>query len=328
MLRSPICISLLFASCNAFTIPLQTVRSDSQLSVQPVAPGKPSIAGIHVRGGAVSASLSTSVLAGAYAIPATAGIAAVAGTLAYVRQAYIFSLSYGLSMLGIGVAALLTSPASLLVRVHAGLIAAYGLRLFAFLFWRQQLQPAYDGMAKLRALDKTPRLQRTPIILSTAYFYSLLSSSLIFHLQSAPLVGGAASLSVAGLALATIGLVYEAVADQQKSLFKMALRRDGKPDELYKGGLYASSRHANYLGEMVFWLGSFIAGVPAIFAPGVSLLSKALRAVSVSLGLAGIFFIMLSATKRLETRQAEKYRPSAAYDKYYMSTGALLPKLM
>ena len=35
-----------------------------------------------------------------------------------------------------------------------------------------------------------------------------------------------------------------------------------------------------------------------------------------------------SATKRLEGKQAAKYRPSAAYDKYYLSSNALLPRLV
>ena len=130
-----------------------------------------------------------------------------------------------------------------------------------------------------------------------------------------------------GSALAALGLVIEAVADQQKSLFKMALRSEDKPDALYTGGLYAYSRHANYLGEIIFWLGSFVAGVPAVLAPGVAWYARALRAVASGLGLAGILFIMTSATKRLESRQAAKWRPSAAYDKHYLSSGALMPKL-
>lgn len=77
-----------------------------------------------------------------------------------------------------------------------------------------------------------------------------------------------------------------------------------------------------------FWSGSFLAGLPALAAPGVSLVVKALRAIASGLGLAGIYFIMLSATKRLETRQAEQHRPSAYYDKYFLSSGALLPKLL
>eukprot|EP00316_Scyphosphaera_apsteinii_P005110 CAMPEP_0119307644 /NCGR_PEP_ID=MMETSP1333-20130426/8082_1 /TAXON_ID=418940 /ORGANISM="Scyphosphaera apsteinii, Strain RCC1455" /LENGTH=285 /DNA_ID=CAMNT_0007311233 /DNA_START=93 /DNA_END=950 /DNA_ORIENTATION=- len=260
-------------------------------------------------------------------IPVATGIAAAVGTLAYIHQAYIFSLSYGVSMLCIGTAVLSTAPASVFLKVHASLVAAYGARLFAFLFWRQKLQPGYDGETRLKALDKTPRLQRTPIIISTAIFYALMSSPLLFHSQSAPLLGAAGVFSGAGSALAIAGLVYETVADQQKSFFKMALRRDGKPDELFTGGLYSSSRHANYFGEMVFWLGSFLAGTPAIFAAGVSLQVRILRSIASGLGLAGIWFIMLSATKRLEAKHAERYRPSAVYDKYFTSSNALLPRL-
>ena len=120
-----------------------------------------------LRGGKVQASL-VGVFSGAMAVPAASGIAAVACSLCYIRQAYVFSLSYGLAMAGIGGAVLLTSPTSALVTAHAALVAAYGARLFAFLFWRQQFQPSYDGAAKLKALDKTPRLQRTPAVLSTA----------------------------------------------------------------------------------------------------------------------------------------------------------------
>ena len=144
----------------------------------------PPLRPLHVlRGGTVQSSLA-GVLSGAMAVPAASGIAAVACSLCYVRQAYVFSLSYGLAMAGIGGAVLLTSPASALLTAHAALVAAYGARLFAFLFWRQQFQPGYDGMAKLKALDKTPRLQRTPIIVSTGLFYGLMSSPLLFHLQA------------------------------------------------------------------------------------------------------------------------------------------------
>jgi len=235
-------------------------------------------------------------------------------------------------MLGIGWAVLATAPASLLLRAHAALVGLYGARLFAFLLWRQKFQPGYDGAARLKALDKTPRPQRTPIIMSTALFYGLLSSPLVFHLQAAPLVGGAAAVAGAGCVVSAVGLVYEAVADQQKSMFKMSLRAANQPDALYTGGVYASSRHANYLGEMAFWLGSFIAGAPALVALGVPLYVRALRLVASGLGLAGIFFIMLSATKRLEARQTEKYRqvggvPTKRYDAYYESSNALIPKL-
>ena len=69
-----------------------------------------------------------------------------------------------------------------------------------------------------------------------------MSSPLLFHLQSAPLCDLAARLSCVGSTLAATALVYETLADLQKSLFKISLRAANKPDELYTGGLYASSQ--------------------------------------------------------------------------------------
>ena len=58
-------------------------------------------------------------------------------------------------------------------------------------------------------------------------------------LQAAPLAGLAARVSALGCAVAGLGWAYEAVADQQKSLYKMGLRADSKEDELYTGGVWA-----------------------------------------------------------------------------------------
>ena len=62
----------------------------------------------------------------------------------------------------------------------------------------------------------------------------------------------------------------------------MGLRAAGQTDELYVGGVWAASRHANYFGELVFWLGSFIAGLPALVAAGTPLYVRALRAAAAS----------------------------------------------
>jgi steroid 5-alpha reductase family enzyme len=154
-----------------------------------------------------------------------------------------------------------------------------------------------------------------------------MASPLLYHVKVAPLAGVAARVSTGGAALAAVGLLYEAVADQQKSLHKIGLRADGKPDSLYTRGVYSNSRHANYAGEIAFWAGSFVAGAPAIFAAGAPLYVRALRALCSGLGLAGIVFIMLSATKRLEGRQADKWGSTAEYKQYLDSSNSLFPKL-
>ena len=68
-----------------------------------------------------------------------------------------------------------------------------------------------------------------------------------------------------GCGLAWAGSIIEAVADAQKFLQK---RRDysqkaGGTFTGPMGGLYASCRHPNYFGEVLFWFGLFVAGLPS-----------------------------------------------------------------
>ena len=141
-----------------------------------------------------------------------------------------------------------------------------------------------------------------------------------------------------GCALALFGLVVEAVADHTKSLFKIHLRKTGQADRPITSGVWARTRHANYFGEIVFWCGATLAGLPSLLSPGSTLLTKGLRAISMGLGLSGIVFIMLSATKRLEGKQAERAATVwpvltkdgglDSYEAYVQRSGALFPKLL
>ena len=288
-------------------------------------------------GGPIEMSLA-SALGGSLAVPTCWGLATAACSLAFIRQAYVFSLSYGLSMALIGLAILTSIPASApaVLTYHAYLVVAYGVRLFAFLYWRQSLQDS--GWAqKLDALDKTPRSKRAPLVISTALFYALMASPLLFHLQSGASGMAFPAVSLAGCAVAAFGLVVETVADHSKSMFKIALRKSGAADRPPTSGVWALSRHANYFGEIVFWIGATVAGLPSLLAPGLSPLIRLLRATSMGLGLSGIVFIMLSATTRLEKKQAER-APSKwpvlkadgtfdSYEDYVSRSGRLFPKL-
>jgi steroid 5-alpha reductase family enzyme len=208
--------------------------------------------------------------------------------------------------------------------------------LFAFLLWRQVGQDAgYGGPdGELAKLDKTPPLERTPQIMLTALLYALMASPLVYHAQA----GATAMLSalgqafgVLGICLAAFGLLLEAVADQQKSFFKIQLRTNGEANRMYMGGVYSLCRHPNYSGEILFWLGSFLIGLPALISqanlmPFWQTMFRSTCAVS---GLTGIVTIMGLAAKRLDKKQAEAYTDSSgepnSYDEYRQSTFSLFP---
>lgn len=72
-------------------------------------------------------------------------------------------------------------------------------------------------------------------------------------------------LDAAALALTLGGAALEAVADQQLREF----RRRGAEGETLASGLWAHSRHPNYLGEITFWWGVALFGAAAAGAsPG------------------------------------------------------------
>ena len=155
-------------------------------------------------------------------------------------------------------------------------------------------------------------------------------------MQFATFSPAGAKMAAFGCVVAFIGLLVETAADHTKSLFKISLRRTGQADRPFTGGLYRYSRHANYLGEIVFWAGSLVAGLPSLIAPGAPLITRATRAVTMLLGLLGIVSIMLAATKRLEGKQKANAAtiwpvigPDGeldSYTKYVARSGALFPR--
>ncbi len=72
-----------------------------------------------------------------------------------------------------------------------------------------------------------------------------------------------APIALLGLAIALAGLATEAVADAQLRAF----RRKAGHGQVCDTGLWSLSRHPNYLGEFLFWLGLALFALPAPFGP-------------------------------------------------------------
>lgn len=66
---------------------------------------------------------------------------------------------------------------------------------------------------------------------------------------------------VIGLLIWTVGLTIEAVADNQKSRFKAEQTNAGRFIDV---GLWSWSRHPNYFGEIVLWIGMAVLAVPVL----------------------------------------------------------------
>jgi len=60
------------------------------------------------------------------------------------------------------------------------------------------------------------------------------------------------STTIIGIIIFTIGLTIEIIADSQKTKFRA---NDDNKDKFISSGLWKYSRHPNYLGEIILWLG-------------------------------------------------------------------------
>ncbi|MBE7952853.1 DUF1295 domain-containing protein [Microbacterium sp. R1] len=123
-------------------------------------------------------------------------------------------------------------------------------------------------------------------------------------------------LTVVGIVVWALGMVIEIVADAQKSAFRAD---PGNRDEFIRTGLWSRSRHPNYFGEIVIWVGVFLTAAPVLVGwQWVALLSP-------------LFVILLltrvSGIPLLEARAEKKWGDRADYVAYREQTPALIPKL-
>ena len=120
--------------------------------------------------------------------------------------------------------------------------------------------------------------------------------------------------AVVGTLIWIFGFSIEVVADQQKTNFKDD--PDNK-DKFISVGLWSWSRHPNYFGEMVLWIGIALIAFPVLIGwQLVALISP-------------IFVIFLltriSGITMLESRGYKKWKDDPAYIDYLERTSVLVP---
>ena len=127
---------------------------------------------------------------------------------------------------------------------------------------------------------------------------------------------GLGLFALVGLLTWAFGFAMEATADIQKSRFRADPANKGK---FIHTGLWARSRHPNYFGEIVLWIGVAIIALPILRGwQWVTLISP----VFVTLLLTRI-----SGVPMLEKRADEKWGGQEGYEAYKERTPVLIPRL-
>jgi steroid 5-alpha reductase family enzyme len=122
-------------------------------------------------------------------------------------------------------------------------------------------------------------------------------------------------LAVIGLLVWLLGFGIEVLADWQKSRFRADPENTGK---FINTGLWSWSRHPNYFGEIVLWIGVVIIALPVL--AGWQLLTL------ISPVFVTILLTRISGVPLLEARADEKWGGQADYEDYKTRTPVLIPR--
>ncbi len=199
------------------------------------------------------------------------------------------------------------SPRAIAVQV---LVLAWGLRLSAYITWRNW---GHGEDRRYQAI----RQRNQP-------HFALKSLVLVFALQmvlawivSAPTLAALAGdrtfgvLDVAGIAIALVGFLFEAIGDAQMAAFKREAAHRGR---VMDRGLWRYTRHPNYFGEACFWWGIWLI---ALAAGGLGAAWTVLSPLLMT-----VLLLKVSGVAMLERDIGER-RP--AYRDYIVRTNAFIP---
>ncbi len=240
-------------------------------------------------------------------------IQVVLGTIAVIRKTDVLTdISYGLTFLLLILIAFFSNEYSTLKLVLTVLVSLWALRIATYLFIR---------ILKTKKDDRFDGIRENPVkfisfwLLQGVTVWVVLLPSLF--LMSTPFALELNWITVLGLVIASVGLLIETFADMQKFKFKSDEANRGKWIDT---GLWRYSRHPNYLGEIMMWVGVFLFVLP--FINNIELLSI------VSPLFIAYLLLNVTGIPTLEKKYAERYKGNKEYANYIKRTGRLFFKFI
>jgi len=118
-----------------------------------------------------------------------------------------------------------------------------------------------------------------------------------------------------GVLIWVIGYMIELVADAQKNRFKADPANQGK---FIREGLWAWSRHPNYFGEIMIWIGVALIALPVLNGWALITLISPLWVI--------LQLTVISGIPMLEKKADKQWGGQEAYESYKQNTPVLIPR--
>ncbi|MEX8034607.1 DUF1295 domain-containing protein [Microbacterium sp. 20-116] len=230
------------------------------------------------------------------------------------RTERFFDLTGSLTFIAVSIALALLAPAQdARGWILAAMVVVWAARLGSFLFARVHRAGTDGRFDEI----KTNPLRFFQVWCIQGLWVALTASAAWIAMSAdaadrAPLDG----FAVAGIVVWLAGMVFEVVADLQKQAFRADPANRG---EFIRTGLWSRSRHPNYFGEILVWVGVFLVAVPVLQGwQWVAVLSP-------------LFVVLLltrvSGIPLLEKRADERWGDRSDYLAYRDRTPVLIPAL-
>jgi len=197
-----------------------------------------------------------------------------------VKDNSIVDMGWGLGFVfGAWATVLITENPTVLSYVVAIFITVWGVRLSARLIKRNWGKPEDFRYAQWRKEwgDKVVIIAffRVFMIQGIINFIVGAASYTVIKYNEFVFSGSSLVIVILGLSIASIGLFFEVVGDEQ--LRKHIVKGEKK---LMDTGLWSITRHPNYFGEIAIWTGLYIVGISLFVTSSVSVLYYLLLMVS------------------------------------------------
>lgn len=213
---------------------------------------------------ALAGSWSGATVAGIPLFALAVGAAFLIQFLAFIpavalRTERFFDLTGSLTFIAISVALVVLAPAQdLRGWILAAMVILWALRLGSFLFARVHRTGSDGRFDQI----KTQPLRFFQVWCLQGLWVALTASAAWIAMSAdagdrAPI----GWLAVVGVVVWVAGMLVEIVADAQKSAFRA---NPANRDDFIRTGLWSRSRHPNYFGEILVWIGVFLVAAPVL----------------------------------------------------------------